>query len=102
MLFRSEFANSGQMDDQAGVHISLSRPEPAEHINVFLPLGAAAKLLLELQHSLAHAYAEAPADQRSSVEGLAAHEDSMARGMAALGHPGGNTGTLEFLTARAR
>ena len=103
-----EFANSAEQGGLAGVHISL-RPwdGPCLEVvrgvaptNLFLPLEQAAKLLLQLQYSLRHAYDEAPAEAKRTVEHIAAHEDSMTMGMAALGHPGGKTDTLEFLVGR--
>lgn len=100
---RVEFANSAQMGDQPGVHISLTDIGAgmcAPATNLFLPLGQAARLLIQMQRSLAHAYREAPDAERALVADIAEHEDSMARGMAALGHPPGPMKTLEFLTGR--
>jgi len=100
---RVEFANSAQMGGKAGVHISLTEIGAglcAPATNLFLSVEQAARLLIQLQRSLAHAYREALDSERALVRHIAEHEDSMARGMAALGHPPGPMKTLEFLVGR--
>lgn len=93
-----EFANSAKQDEQAGVHISVS--QNSKPLNLFLNLEQAAKLLLQLQRSLTHAYTEASELQRTGVERIAAHEDAIAKGLAVMGHGPGPQDTLNFLTGK--